>query len=166
MSDELSWLPGDASHRIKLGGLLNASRFDQDVTNNREGVFTFNSLEDLENNQPAFFSRTLAPTERTGSAVHPSLYLGDTWRKSRALQVSYGVRLEGSVYGGAPAENMQVDSAFGLRTNDFPSEIHLSPRVGFTWTLGQGGLGAAARSQPAGGQRGRGKPAAAQASGA
>ncbi|MEO8878843.1 MAG: hypothetical protein ABI446_00435 [Gemmatimonadaceae bacterium] len=142
MSDELSWLPGDASHRIKLGGLLNASRFDQDVTNNREGVFTFNSLEDLENNQPAFFSRTLAPTERTGSAVNPALYLGDTWRKSGALQVSYGVRLEGSVYGGAPAENMQVDSAFGLRTNDFPSEIHLSPRVGFTWTLGQGGLGA------------------------
>ena len=25
VSDELSWLPGDASHRIKLGGLLNAS---------------------------------------------------------------------------------------------------------------------------------------------
>ncbi|HMI58918.1 MAG TPA: carboxypeptidase regulatory-like domain-containing protein [Gemmatimonadaceae bacterium] len=141
ISDELSWLPGDASHRIKLGGLLNASRFDQDVTNNREGVFTFNSLADLENDQPASFSRTLAPAERSGSAVNPALYLGDTWRKSSALQLSYGVRLEGSTYGGAPALNTTVDSAFGLRTNDFPSEIHLSPRVGFTWTLGQGGLG-------------------------
>ena len=95
VSDELSWLPGDASHRIKLGGLLNASRFDQDVTNNREGVFTFNSLADLENDQPASFSRTLAPAERSGSAVNPALYLGDTWRKSSALQLSYGVRLEG-----------------------------------------------------------------------
>ena len=142
VSDELSWLPGDASHRIKLGGLLNASRFDQDVTNNREGVFTFNSLQDLEDNEPASFSRTLAPTERTGSAVHSAVYLGDTWRKSSALQLSYGVRLEGSIYDGAPALNAQVDSAFGLRTNDFPSEIHLSPRVGFTWTRGEGGLGA------------------------
>ena len=88
--------------------------------------------------------RTLAPAERSGSAVNPALYLGDTWRRSSALQLNYGVRLEGSTYGGAPAENALVDSAFGLRTNDFPSEVHLSPRVGFTWTLGQGGFGAPA----------------------
>ncbi|MEP7065100.1 MAG: carboxypeptidase regulatory-like domain-containing protein [Gemmatimonadota bacterium] len=144
VSDELSWLPGDASHRIKLGGLLNASSFDQDVTNNRDGVFTFNSLQDLENDQPSSFSRTLAPSTRAGSAVNPALYLGDTWRKSSALQLNYGVRLEGSVYGGAPTENPLVESAFGLRTNDFPSEVHLSPRVGFTWTVGQGGFGAPA----------------------
>ncbi|MDB4910718.1 MAG: hypothetical protein JWO39_1541, partial [Gemmatimonadetes bacterium] len=142
VSDELSWLPGDASHRIKLGGLLNASRFDQDVTNNRNGVFTFNSLQDLENNQPASFSRTLAPAQRSGSAVNPALYLGDTWRRSSAFQLNYGVRLEGSIYGGAPAENTVVDSAFGLHTNDFPSEVHVSPRAGFTWTIGQGDLGA------------------------
>ena len=142
VSDELSWLPGDASHRIKLGGLLDAQRYDQDVTNNREGIFTYNSLADLENEQPAMFTRTLAPSERTGTAINPALYLGDTWRKSSALQVTYGVRLEGSSYGGAPAENTLVDTAFGLRTDHFPSEVHLSPRVGFTWTLGQGGLGA------------------------
>jgi Carboxypeptidase regulatory-like domain/LTXXQ motif family protein len=142
VSDELSWLPGDASHRIKLGGLLDAQRYDQDVTNNREGIFTYNSLADLENGQPAMFTRTLAPSERTGTAINPALYLGDTWRKSSALQVTYGVRLEGSSYGGAPAENTLVDTAFGLRTDHFPSEVHLSPRVGFTWTLGQGGLGA------------------------
>ncbi|MBK5188715.1 MAG: TonB-dependent receptor, partial [Gemmatimonadaceae bacterium] len=142
VSDELSWLPGDASHRIKLGGLLNASRFDQDVTNNREGVFTFNSLQDLANDQPSSFSRTLAPVQRSGSAVNPALYLGDTWRTSGALQLTYGVRLESSIYGGAPAGNAVVDSAFGLRTSDFPSEVHVSPRVGFTWTIGEGGLGA------------------------
>ncbi|HMA03640.1 MAG TPA: hypothetical protein VKP02_14830, partial [Gemmatimonadaceae bacterium] len=142
VSDELSWLPGDASHRIKLGALLNASRFDQDVTSNREGMFTFNSLQELENDQPASFSRTLAPVVRSGSAVNPALYLGDTWRKSSALQLNYGVRLEGSIYGGAPAENALVDTAFGLRTSEFPSEVHVSPRVGFTWTLGQGELGA------------------------
>ncbi len=109
---------------LKLGGLLNASKFDQDVTNNREGVFTFNSLEELENDQPASFSRTLAPAIRSGSALNPAVYLGDTWRKSSALQLNYGVRLEASSYGGAPPENTLVDSAFGLRTNHFPSEVH------------------------------------------
>lgn len=142
VSDELSWLPGDASHRIKLGGLLDAQRYDQDVTSNREGTFTYNSLSDLQNEQPAMFTRTLAPSERSGTAITPALYLGDTWRKSSALQVTYGVRFEASSYGGAPAENVLVDTAFGLRTDHFPSEVHLSPRVGFTWTLGQGGLGA------------------------
>ena len=67
VSDELSWLPGDASHRIKLGGLLNAQRYDQDVTNNREGVFTYNSLADLENDRSLRCSRARS-RRRCGAA--------------------------------------------------------------------------------------------------
>jgi hypothetical protein len=44
------------------------------------------------------------------------------------------VRLEGSTYSGAPARNADVEQAFGLRTDRFPSELRASPRVGFTYT--------------------------------
>ncbi|HEU4641826.1 MAG TPA: carboxypeptidase regulatory-like domain-containing protein [Gemmatimonadaceae bacterium] len=135
-SDELSWLPGDASHRIKLGVLVDAQRSTQDVTTNREGTFTFHSLEDLEANRPSSFTRTLAPTLRAATSFAPAVYLGDTWRRSRALQLTYGVRVEHSSFGGAPARNALVDSLFALRTDRFPSETHVSPRVGFTWMLG------------------------------
>lgn len=144
LSDELSWLPGDASHRIKLGFLLDAQRFSQDVTSNREGTFTFNSLSDFEANLPASFTRTLAPVVRSGTAINPSGYLGDTWRHGRALQLTYGLRVEGSEFQGAPAYNPLVDSLVALRTDRFPSEVHVSPRAGFTWTIGGGSFGAPA----------------------
>src|SRR5262249_45688544 len=37
--------------------------------------------------------------------------------------------------------NPAVDAAFGLRTDRWPSEWHLSPRVGFTWYTGASGVG-------------------------
>ena len=65
-----------------------------------------------------------------------SLYLADTWRFSRALQLTYGVRAEGSRFGKTPEFNPAVEQTFGYRTDEVPSDFQLSPRVGFTWTLG------------------------------
>jgi hypothetical protein len=42
-----------------------------------------------------------------------------------------------------------VEAAFGRRTDFVPSEVHVSPRVGFTWTVGAG-------AGPGGGQGGGG----------
>jgi hypothetical protein len=136
VSDELSWLPGDGSHRIKLGALFSGSQFEQDVTTNRLGTFTFNSLEDLAANQPSIFTRTLSPRIRNGTGVNSALYLGDTWRQSRSLQLTYGGRLEHTQFNGAPAFNPEIEQRFGYRTDDIPTETHFSPRVGFTWALG------------------------------
>ena len=135
VANELSWISTGGAHRFKLGGLANASRFSHDATSNRFGTFTFQSLADLEAGQPASFTRSLTERTRDGSAVNASVYLGDTWRFSRALQVNYGLRLEGSRFGGEPAYNPAVDSLFGRRTDDFPGELRLSPRAGFTWTI-------------------------------
>ncbi|HEU4878088.1 MAG TPA: hypothetical protein VFT21_01490, partial [Gemmatimonadaceae bacterium] len=64
-------------------------------------------------------------------------------RKSPKLQLTYGARLETSAYPDAPAFNPALDSAFGVRTDRFPSESHLSPRVGFTYTYGAASNGPA-----------------------
>lgn len=136
-TDELSWLSRNGGHRVKLGALLNASRYDQTDAVNRYGTFTYASIADLEAGRPSLFTRTLVPAgadERRGSATNAALYLGDTWRRSRALQLTYGARLEGSAFGGAPAYNAAVDRAFGVRTDRFDSELRASPRVGFSYT--------------------------------
>ncbi len=139
-SDEFSWLSSTGSHRVKLGALLNVGRYSQGLSANQLGIFSYNSLADFAADQPSSFVRTLSPTDRRGSAVNSALYLGDSWRRSQALQLVYGVRLEGSRYGGAPADNREVDSLFGGRTDRFPSEVHLSPRLGFSYVVtgGQG----------------------------
>ena len=158
-TNELSYISQDGRHRVKLGTMLNVSRYNQDFATNRNGTFLYNSLEDLENNTPSQFSRTLAPSERNGGIWNGAVYLGDTWRKSRAFQLTYGLRLEHTSYSGEPRYNPDVEARFGRRTDVFPSETHASPRVGFTWTLGipeQAANGQGARPGGAGGFGGGG----------
>ncbi|MBI4410771.1 MAG: TonB-dependent receptor, partial [Gemmatimonadetes bacterium] len=140
LSDELSWLLGDA-HRLKLGGLLHHSRFEQRTTANRHGTFTFNSLTDFERRQAASYSRALAPRTGVGGGLNAAVYLGDSWRPAPRLQLTYGLRLESSRFDERPPYNTVVDSAFGVRTDRIPAEVHTSPRLGFTLRLG--GRGAA-----------------------
>lgn len=145
MTEELSWLQPSGAHRIKLGAFLNRTRYDENVTTNSLGTFYYATLGALEANQPSEFTRTLAPQTRTGTNLNEALYLGDIWRPSRVLQLTYGARLEGSQESGAPAYNPLVDSLFDRRTDQFPSEVHVSPRLGFTAFLnGRGGPGPAA----------------------
>jgi hypothetical protein len=137
LSDEVSRVSKDGKHRVKLGALLNRDRSDNGSFNNQLGTYTFNSLAEFESGTAASFTRTLARRDRTASSMNGALYLGDAWRKTPKLQLTYGARLETSRYPNAPAFNAALDSAFGgVRTDRFPSEVHLSPRVGFTYNYG------------------------------
>jgi len=158
LTDELSWLSGGGAHRFKLGGLYNHTGFSTANQNNRFGSFSFNSLADFENNQPADFRRSLKAIDRQGGSSTGAIYLGDTWRKSRSLQMTLGARLEGSAYDGQPRYNAAVDSAFGVRTDFFPHDVRISPRIGFTWQFGLDTTRgrAAAGAGGAGGAAGRG----------
>jgi hypothetical protein len=165
-SDEFSWMSDDASHRFKLGVLANITSFSSMNAFNSSGTFLFNSLADLQNNQPAMFTRSLMPVSRTGSGLNSAIYLGDTWRQSRAFQLTYGLRVEASDFQGHPAYNPDIEQLFGYRTDKFPTEVSASPRAGFTWMVGgapggqipQGGFGGGGRG--GGGAFGRGAEAA------
>ncbi len=51
------------------------------------------------------------------------------------LQLNYGVRLEHSSYGGAPATNQTVLDEFHVDTHVLPTETYLSPRLGFSYAV-------------------------------
>src|SRR5205085_11341831 len=99
-------------------------------------VFLFNSLADLDANTPAIYARTLAGPDRQSGSDNAAIYLGDAWRYSPSLQLTYGVRMEGTRLPGAPADNSAVVTAFGRHTNDFPVETHARPRCGISYLLG------------------------------
>lgn len=167
MTDELSLL-GVGGHRFKLGGFLSYTGFSTATSSNAYGSFSYNSLEDFALNTPASFTRTLSAREREGGSMASALYLGDTWRRSRALQLTYGLRLEHDWYLDEPEYNPVVEQLFDRRTDILPAEWHVSPRIGFTWTLGlpeegagrqpgaAGGGGAARGGARGGGRRGGG----------
>ncbi|HEX9939959.1 MAG TPA: carboxypeptidase regulatory-like domain-containing protein, partial [Longimicrobium sp.] len=138
VTDELSFLFRDR-HRLKLGGLINHTSFEQEQTFNRLGSFDFNSLADFQAGTAARFTRSLAPRTTGGGGVNAALYLGDTWRPTTQLQISFGVRAETSRFDRAPAANPQVAQLFGRRTDQIPGEVHVSPRVGFSLRMNEQG---------------------------
>ncbi|HVO36181.1 MAG TPA: TonB-dependent receptor [Gemmatimonadales bacterium] len=140
-ADELSWLPGAGHHRIKFGATWLTERSDNLFAGNSLGTFTYNSLGALDSGQAAMFRRTLDAVERRSNDQQFGFYAADVWVIQRAFQLTYGVRLEGSDFGDAPAYNPAVYSAFGLRTDQLPAEWHFSPRAGFTWAIGGSNFG-------------------------
>ena len=141
IADELSWLPGTTAHRFKLGLDVIGTRMHDNETPDQLGTFFFPSLAALAAGSPSAYTRTVAPLGQTGIVWNDALYAGDTWRPvpGGVLQLTYGVRLEHVGFGWMPIYNRAVDSLFGVRTDRLPTETHVSPRIGFTWTLDGGG---------------------------
>ena len=134
VTEELSWLPGNASHRVRAGAFYTTSESRQSTGGNRDGTFVYNSLADLAAGTPSFFTRTLSAATRQGRGNTTALYLGDVWRPIPSLQLTYGLRGEHSWFGGAGAYDPVIDSLFGLRSDRLPTETRISPRVGFSWS--------------------------------
>ncbi len=152
ITNNISYFARGGSHRFQLGGLLNIRSFNQDVTSNRYGSYSYNSLADFAANTPAQFTRTLQPVIRDGSSLNSAVFLSDVWRKGANLQFTAGGRLEYSRFGGAPERNTDAEAKFGVRTDVLPTETYFTPRFGFSWTI-------PAAEQQGFGQRGFAPPA-------
>jgi len=141
VGDEISRLTTAGGHRFKLGGLINEQRNSVGFVPNRFGTFSFNSLADFEAGTPTQFTRTLFARDQQSATDNFGGYLGDSWRVSRQFQVTYGARAEGSRYPDKPEYNPEVESTFGRRTDQLPSDFRVSPRVGFTAFIGESQFG-------------------------
>jgi hypothetical protein len=134
--NSLSWFDDRNKHRIKLGTELQHVHNTQDLASNLLGTFVFNSLEDLEAGRPASFSRTLTARQRSTGQIGGALSLGDSYRRSPDLQLQYGLRLDASRFTTTPTFNPAVEAAFQRRNDRVPTPITISPRLGFSYTLG------------------------------
>ena len=135
--NSLSWFDDDNKHRLKFSTELGFNGNTQYLASNLLGSFYYNSLADLEAGIPASYTRTLSARERSTGQFTGAFSFGDTYRRTPDFQITYGLRVEGSHFTEAPQYNAAVESAFGVRNDNVPTPIALSPRVGFSWTLGQ-----------------------------
>ena len=132
----LSWFSMNNKHRLKLSTELTRDGYSQDRTTNLLGTFNYNSIGDFEANQPFGFSRSLSPRVQSASATKFAVSLGDSYRRTTALQIQYGVRIDGNRFASGPLNNPAIEETFGVRNDDRPNHIYASPRVGFSWTYG------------------------------
>jgi hypothetical protein len=140
-TDEISWLSPRGGHRIRLGFLFDLGESSQLYNYGVNGVYTYNSLQAFIDDSASTFTRAFNANAYHAGSVSGATYIGDTWVPWSPLQLTYGARIEGTEYTGAPAENAEVEHLFGLNTNQWPTEIHVSPRIGFTYFLRPSGGG-------------------------
>lgn len=133
----LSWFDDANKHRIKLTTEVQYSGSQQNLANNLLGTFSFNSLEDFEAGRPASFTRQLTARQRRIDQVTASMSLGDSWRRTPNVQIQYGIRVDNTRFAQRPGFNADVESIFGRRNTNIPAPFAISPRVGFSWTMGQ-----------------------------
>jgi Carboxypeptidase regulatory-like domain len=137
VQNTLSWFDDANKHRVKLTTELQYSGSQQNLANNLLGTFSFNSLEDFEAGRPASFTRQLTARQRNISQYTGSLSLGDSWRRTPNVQIQYGLRVDHTRFAQRPGYNADVEASFGRRNDRVPAPFAFSPRVGFSWTLGQ-----------------------------
>lgn len=137
LQNTLSWFDNANRHRLKLTTEMTYQGSRANRASNLLGTFVFNSLEDLDGGRPASFSRTLRGSERTSGVVSTSVSLGDSYRRTEDLQIQYGARVDLTRYTERPQYNAAVDAAFGRRNDAVPTPVAVSPRIGFSWTVGE-----------------------------
>ena len=132
--NQTEWNARGRRHRFKglLWGRLDGLR--QEGYSNGLGSFTFNSIEDFNVGRPSSFSRTLSQPPRQGRVWNAAAALAHNFGSTRYFSLLYGARLEADGFSSAPPRNVALEQALGVRTGVAPSRLHVSPRIGFTYT--------------------------------
>lgn len=133
-ANETVWNMGGRRHRFKALVSGRADGLAQESRNNALGTFTFNSIADLAAGTPSSFTRTLEQPAREGTVWNAAGALAHQWLPSRWFNMIWGARVEGSGFAGAPARNPALEQALGVRTGAAPTQLHVSPRAGFSFT--------------------------------
>ena len=133
-ANETLWNARGRTHRFKALVWGRADGLEQDGISNNFGTFTFSSIDALQSNRPSSFSRTLSQPSRSGSVWNTAAAIAHFYGYSRFFSVLYGARVESNGFFDSPGRNSALEQALGVRTGAAPSRVHISPRVGFSWT--------------------------------
>ncbi|MFN2637594.1 MAG: hypothetical protein ABR585_11240, partial [Gemmatimonadaceae bacterium] len=132
--NQTEWNAHGRRHRFKglLWGRMDGLR--QEGFSNGLGTFTFNSIDDFTAGRASNFSRTLSQPARDGKVWNTAVALAHNFAPTRYFSFLYGARLEADGFAGKPARNTALEQALGVRTGVAPLRLHLSPRIGFSYT--------------------------------
>jgi hypothetical protein len=133
-ANETIWNAIGRRHRFKALLWGRADGLRQEGVSNALGSFTFNSIEDLAAGRPASFTRTLTQPARDGAVWNSAVAVAHQFIPTRFFSVLYGARLEAAGFMDKPDVNPGLEQALGVVTGAAPSRVHVSPRVGFSYT--------------------------------
>jgi hypothetical protein len=133
-SNEMVWNAQGTKHRFKTQAWGRVDGLRQEGLPNALGQYTFNSLADFASNRASSYSRTLTQPARSATTYNGAVAVAHQWNPTRYFSMLYGARVEMNAFGDAPPTNSALEQALGVTSGVAPSRVHLSPRVGFSYT--------------------------------
>jgi len=100
-------------HQMRVGLLLDHSRYSSFDERNADGTWTYSSLDDYNANRPRQFSQRIGTLDIDYHQTQVGMYWSDEFRIHRDLSLGFGVRNE---------SQSRIDNKFNLM-----------PRLGFSW---------------------------------
>jgi hypothetical protein len=100
-------------HQMRVGLLLDHSRYSSFDERNADGTWTYSSLDDYNANRPRQFSQRIGTLDIDYNQTQLGVYWSDEYRIHRDLSLGFGVRNE---------SQSRIDNKFNLM-----------PRLGFSW---------------------------------
>lgn len=133
-ANETIWNAVGRRHRFKALLWARADGLHQQGIANQFGTFSYNSIEDFAAARPATFTRTLSQPPSSGRTWNAATALAHSFAPTRWFSILYGARIEGDGFLDTPPRNAALEQALGVRSGVAPSRLHVSPRLGFTYT--------------------------------
>ncbi|MCC6245051.1 MAG: carboxypeptidase regulatory-like domain-containing protein [Gemmatimonadaceae bacterium] len=113
-------------------------RFDalhQTGGGNMNGRYTFASLDDLAAGRANAYTRTIINPIRDGQSWNAATAVSHSYNPSRYLSLIYGLRVEANGLLTDPTRNDALERALGVTTGGVGPRLHVSPRLGFSYTF-------------------------------
>jgi hypothetical protein len=138
LTDDFTMLKG--KHTFTFGTHNEFFRFRNQFIRDSFGNYRFASLDMLDQglaqSYDYSFSLTSDPLQSAKFRVRQfGFYAGDQWRPLTNLSLTYGVRADIPTFPDKPTANPLTVSSYGYRTDEVPSSVMWSPRVGFNYAL-------------------------------
>jgi hypothetical protein len=139
LSDDFTWMRG--KHTFTVGTKNEFFKFRNLFIRNSFGNYQFNSLDLLEQGlaQSFDYDFSVVPGEPNWAARFRvrqfGFYAGDQWRPANNFTLTGGIRMDIPTFPDKPSRNPLTETAVGLRTDEVPSGILWSPRVGFNYSM-------------------------------
>ena len=121
-------------HRFKAFLWARVDGLQQESATNTFGTYNFNSIADFAAGRASSYTRTLSQPERTGTVWNAATALVHSFVPSKFFSVMYGARVEADGFARAAVQNVALDQALGVRSDVAPGRVHVSPRLGFSYT--------------------------------
>jgi hypothetical protein len=142
VTNDLTMLRG--RHTWTVGTHNEFFKFRNLFIQNSFGAYEFASLDTFAAGIAQGFNHSFSLTSDPRfaarfKAYQLGAYVGDLWRVTPRLSLTYGVRWDRAVFPDTPTANPAAVANYGFATDVIPAPQTWSPRVGFNWNLAPDG---------------------------